>query len=122
MRSRYWPGRGTARPGRTTVEVVGYAATNLRFHAESRQDRFTGLFNKVLAQSSDLGAPPVLSPATKPDLLGGTYLGQGGPGELRGHPRPAGSSAAAQDRRTQQDLWKLSERRTGVSFPLRSAG
>lgn len=53
--------------------------------------------NKVLAQSAEMGALPILYAATCPSLVGGTYVGPDGIGEQRGHPEPVGSSAAARE-------------------------
>jgi NAD(P)-dependent dehydrogenase (short-subunit alcohol dehydrogenase family) len=103
-------------PVRSMAAHPGYAATNLQSHTESVQDRFMGVLNGVLAQSAEAGARPSLYAATVVDLPGGSFIGPGGPGELRGAPRPVGSSAASHDRRAQRELWDLSERLTGVSW------
>lgn len=105
---------------RSLAAHPGYASTNLQSHTESLQDRLMGVANMIIAQSAAMGALPVLCAATKPDLLGGTYLGPGGPGEMRGHPKPVGSSAASRDRRVQSGLWDLSEQLTDVRFELQS--
>lgn len=80
-----------------------------------------GVGNALFAQSADDGALPALYAATVPDLPGGSYIGPDGPGELRGHPRPVGSSGASHDRRVQRELWELSERMTGNRFPFPNA-
>jgi hypothetical protein len=64
-----------------------------------------------------MGALPTLYAATQ-DLPGGSYVGPDGIGEMRGHPTIAGRSKAAQDTATAAGLWTLSERLTGVSWPL----
>ena len=74
--------------------------------------------NRVLAQSDEMGALPILYAATFPGLAGGTYVGPDGPGEQRGYPRPVGSSAAARDQRVAARLWSVSEELTGVRFDL----
>ena len=101
---------------RSMAAHPGYAATNLQSHTESIQDRLMGLGNTVFAQSAEMGALPELCAAAVPDLPGGSYLGPGGPGETRGHPRPVGSSGASHDRDVQRSLWEASERLTGVTF------
>jgi hypothetical protein len=74
--------------------------------------------NRVIAQSDEMGALPTLYAATQPHLPGASYTGPGGYQEVRGHPRAAGRSVAAADTASAERLWELSERLTGVSFPL----
>jgi hypothetical protein len=69
-----------------------------------------------MAQSAEMGAPPTLYAATKPDVEGGTYVGPGGLFEQRGHPKPVLSSAAARDEKVAAKLWEVSEQLTGVKF------
>jgi NAD(P)-dependent dehydrogenase (short-subunit alcohol dehydrogenase family) len=103
---------------RSMAAHPGYSATNLQSHTESIQDRVMGLGNALFAQTATAGALPSLYAATVSDLPGGSYIGPDGPGELRGHPRPVGSSAASHDRRVQRELWELSERMTTTRFPF----
>jgi NAD(P)-dependent dehydrogenase (short-subunit alcohol dehydrogenase family) len=105
-------------PVRSMSAHPGYAATNLQSHTESIQGRILGLLNLVVAQSAEMGALPTLYAATVPDLPGASYLGPDGPGQVLGHPRPVGSSAASRNRRAQRELWELSEQLTGVRFEL----
>jgi NAD(P)-dependent dehydrogenase (short-subunit alcohol dehydrogenase family) len=96
----------------------GYSATHLQGHTGSRlQTAFMAVGNRLLAQSDSAGALPTLYVATA-DLPGGSYAGPDGVGEFRGHPVLVGRSKAAQDERTARGLWDLSERLTGVSWPL----
>jgi NAD(P)-dependent dehydrogenase (short-subunit alcohol dehydrogenase family) len=96
----------------------GYAATNLQSHTSNAVERlFMGLANRTVAQPDEMGALPTLYAATQP-LPSGSYTGPGGFMESRGHPAPAGRSAAARDMRDAERLWGLSERLTGVAFPL----
>ena len=101
---------------RSMAAHPGYSSTNLQSHTESIQDHAMGLLNRVVGQSAEMGALPTLSAATVPDLPGGSFLGPAGPGEIRGYPRPVGSSAASHDRATQAALWAASVRLTGVDF------
>jgi hypothetical protein len=73
--------------------------------------------NRIFAQSGEMGALPTLFAATQ-DIPGDTYIGPGGPGEMRGHPAIAGRSGAARDEQTARGLWELSERLTGTRFEL----
>ena len=102
---------------RSMAAHPGLSATNLQSHTESVQDVFLSVLNRVLAQSGEAGALPTLYAATVPDLPGGMYIGPGGPGEVRGNPRPVGSTAASHDRGVRRRLWTLSEELTGVEFP-----
>ena len=73
------------------------------------------VLNRVVAQSADAGALPTLHAATA-DLPGGTYIGPGGPGEMRGAPSVVGVSRAAADPEAQRRLWQVSGELTGVSY------
>ncbi|MGQ0479817.1 MAG: oxidoreductase [Pseudonocardia sp.] len=109
-------------PVRSMAAHPGYASTNLQSRTESIQDRLMGLGNLVFAQSAEMGALPTLFAATVPDLPGGSFIGPGGPGEMRGHPRPVGSSGASHDHEVQQRLWEESERLTGIRFEPATLG
>jgi NAD(P)-dependent dehydrogenase (short-subunit alcohol dehydrogenase family) len=99
----------------------GYAATNLQGHSEHRIfGPLMSIGNKVLAQSSAMGAEPTLYAATG-DVEGGAYVGPSGLGEQRGHPKRVGRSARAKDVDVARRLWEESERLTGVTYPLASS-
>jgi NAD(P)-dependent dehydrogenase (short-subunit alcohol dehydrogenase family) len=70
----------------------------------------------LLGQPPALGALPLLMAATA-DLPGGTYVGPGGPGEVRGMPRVVGTSALARDPDTARRMWEVAEEATGVHYP-----
>ncbi|HEX6390486.1 MAG TPA: oxidoreductase [Solirubrobacteraceae bacterium] len=99
---------------KATAAHPGYAATNLQFHTESIQDKLMWLGNKLIAQSSPMGALPTLYAATE-DIPGGSYVGPDGIGEQRGHPRLVGCSERARDEGDARRLWEISEELTGVS-------
>src|SRR4051812_34116937 len=86
----------------------GYSATNL-------QGRSLAVFNLLLAQSAAMGALPTLYAATM-DVPPAAYIGPGGPGEMRGHPKLVSASAAARDEATAARLWEISERLTGIAL------
>jgi hypothetical protein len=75
--------------------------------------------NRLLAQSAEMGALPVLHAATASGIEGGTYVGPDGLAEQRGHPKPVGSSREARDEAAARRLWGVSEQLTGVEFELR---
>ncbi len=106
---------------RSMAAHPGYAATNLQSRTESVQDTIMGFANRVVAQSAEAGALPTLYAATVPDLAGGTFVGPDGIGELRGHPRPVGSSAASHDRHVQGMLWERSTELTAVRVDIARA-
>jgi hypothetical protein len=70
----------------------------------------------LLGQSASEGALPLLMAATA-DLPGSTYVGPGGPGEVRGAPRVVGTSRLARDPDVARELWAVAERATGVLYP-----
>jgi NAD(P)-dependent dehydrogenase (short-subunit alcohol dehydrogenase family) len=91
----------------------GYAATNLQGHTES----FLDLIMKItrgFAQSSQMGALSEIYAATGPVEPGGYY----GPKRLRGYPRRVQANAKSRDPEVAARLWKLSEKLTGVKFPV----
>ncbi|MGI5128594.1 oxidoreductase [Pseudonocardia sp. CA-107938] len=99
---------------RSLAAHPGYAATNLQSHTESVLDSLMALGNRVFAQSAEDGALPALFAATVEDVPGGTFVGPGGPGEMRGAPRPVGAAAAAHDRAVAKQLFDGSAELTGV--------
>jgi len=74
--------------------------------------------NRLLGQSDAMGALPTLHAATSPHVTPGGYYGPGGPFGMRGYPVPAGCMPWARDREVARRLWRLSEERTGVAYPI----
>jgi NAD(P)-dependent dehydrogenase (short-subunit alcohol dehydrogenase family) len=101
----------------------GYASTNLQFAAPDRfyEKAYMWIGNRLFAQSADMGALPTLYAATVPDLPGGTYVGPGGPGEQRGHPKVVSAAGKAYDEAAWRRLWELSEELTGVNYEFAGA-
>ena len=106
---------------RSVAAHPGFAATEL-FANKTRAEgawlkrRVGRLVERLVAQSDAAGALPILYAATMSDVAGGEYFGPGGPGEVRGHPRRVGTSAAARDPALAALLWEESERLTGVRY------
>jgi NAD(P)-dependent dehydrogenase (short-subunit alcohol dehydrogenase family) len=99
----------------------GYAATKLQGHSKNVVDRLVmGFTNRVIAQSEEMGALPILYAATQ-DLPGASYTGPRGLQELRGHPAAAGRAVTACDSDVARRLWEVSEELTGVTFGLQVA-
>jgi NAD(P)-dependent dehydrogenase (short-subunit alcohol dehydrogenase family) len=71
---------------------------------------------RLMTQSADRGAWPILRAATDPTARGGEYYGPGGIGELKGPPKLVRANAEANDENAARLLWNESERLTGVTF------
>ena len=111
--------RAAGSPTKSLAAHPGYAATNLQFAAAPKIDRLAmAVGNRLFAQGDEMGALPTLYAATYPALAGGTYVGPGGVGEQRGHPKPVAPNRAARDEAVAGRLWQVSEDLTGVSFDL----
>jgi len=113
-------------PLRSVAAHPGYSATNLQvagpqMSGSSLNERFMVMLNKVVAQSSEMGAEPTLYAATTPDLLG-AFVGPSGPGEMRGHPQVVTSNSRAMDETTARRLWEVSEALTGVRYEFAAVG
>jgi NAD(P)-dependent dehydrogenase (short-subunit alcohol dehydrogenase family) len=90
---------GLNRGGRRMIGAIGVAATAL------------------IGQGVEQGAEPQLRAAVEPGLPGGSYVGPGGPFEVRGAPRVVRPPQPAQDTELAAGLWTLSEMVTAVRFP-----
>ncbi|MHA2363985.1 MAG: oxidoreductase [Candidatus Hodarchaeales archaeon] len=75
------------------------------------------LGNKLVAQSADMGALPMLMGAVS-EVEGGDYFGPRRFKENRGHPKKVKSSDRSHDKEVAQKLWEISEELTGVSYNL----
>ncbi|WOC12347.1 hypothetical protein MP11Mi_14320 [Gordonia sp. MP11Mi] len=101
---------------RSLAAHPGYASTNLQTRTDNAALDWAGrLGNKVIAQSAEAGAWPMLFAASQ-DLPGGSYVGPDKLNETRGHPALAGRTARASDLSVCAALWGLSEELTGVPF------
>jgi NAD(P)-dependent dehydrogenase (short-subunit alcohol dehydrogenase family) len=108
---------------RSLAAHPGYAATHLQTAGPARwYERLAGLIgNLLIAQSAEMGALPTLYAAVA-DLPSGTFVGPGGPGEIRGRPRVVSAAARAYDEPLARRLWELSERLTGVRYEFGAPG
>ncbi|MEU2338128.1 oxidoreductase [Streptomyces sp. NPDC013172] len=109
-------------PVRSVLAHPGYTSTNLQTSSPVGMVKL--LFGRLLlplAQSPDQGALPQLYAATAPEARGGELYGPGGMAELRGAPKQVQLAPRAADPETAARLWELSERLTGVRFPLPAA-
>jgi NAD(P)-dependent dehydrogenase (short-subunit alcohol dehydrogenase family) len=95
----------------------GYAATNLQGRTGNRlSDRLVMVANKVIAQSEEMGALPILFAATQ-ELPGASYVGPDRLTGRRGYPTLVGRTAEASDVDLAKKLWAASEELTGVTYP-----
>ena len=109
--------RSGASTTRSLLAHPGYAATNLQSNGPTGLMRsLMKVSNVVMAQSAEMGALCQLFAATAPEAEGGQYIGPGGLGEQRGHPKVVQPVKSAQDTELAQRLWELSEELTGVTF------
>jgi len=105
-------------PVRAVAAHPGFAATGL-VASGRRHPGVTSILDaaySLVAQSPAEGAQPLLMAATA-DLPGGTYVGPGGPRELRGAPRVVGTSKLARDPEAARRFWELAQDATGVVYP-----
>jgi NAD(P)-dependent dehydrogenase (short-subunit alcohol dehydrogenase family) len=106
----------TGSPVLATAAHPGLAATNLLSDGD-RFARFMDRITRPFAQTEEGGATPTVHAATA-DVPGGSYVGPGGLGELRGAPKLVGRSKNARDPEPARRLWMLSEQLTAVGFAL----
>ena len=113
--------RRLAAAGSGTVATAahpGFAHTELVRNSPEPIRTLNNLFGRVFAQSAAMGALPTLRAATDPTVEGGAYFGPRGFMEQRGTPKRVGSTKRSRDTDDQRRLWEVSERLTGVSFPV----
>jgi NAD(P)-dependent dehydrogenase (short-subunit alcohol dehydrogenase family) len=97
----------------TAAAHPGFVATNMT----GQTTGVGGVLTRLLAQSPEDGALPVLLAATG-DLPGDSFTGPERLMHMRGGAQPIGRSKQAGDPVLASRLWEASERMTGVSFPL----
>ncbi|MGW0247145.1 oxidoreductase [Nocardia goodfellowii] len=104
---------------RSVLAHPGYTATNLQTSAPVGMSKLIfGYLLAPLAQTPEHGSLPQLYAATAPDVAGGQFFGPSGTAELRGAPKRVQLARTATDPATGRRLWEVSERLTGVRFPL----
>ncbi len=115
------------RLGESGAEVIAVAAhpgasrTNLGHEnpgglLNTLMHRTRPVIEKVMTQSAEMGALPMLRAAADPAVVGGDYFGPDGMGQQKGHPVKVGTSKRAQDDATARRLWQVSESLTGVTY------
>ena len=114
--------RGAGLPVKALAAHPGFASTHLA--ANGQYGRSSGGIAsildaaiKVVSPNTPLeGAMPTLMAATG-DLPGGTYCGPGGLLEWGGRPVVVTSNKLSNDESAQRELWEISERATGITYP-----
>jgi NAD(P)-dependent dehydrogenase (short-subunit alcohol dehydrogenase family) len=117
----------------------GFARSELMARSQGATRRAAGPVlrhgARILGQSSDQGARPIVFAATakaalcvdprrllrrdagaEPDLTGTRFFGPRGPGELRGAPTAAVASALGRNRELARQLWEASVEATGIRY------
>jgi NAD(P)-dependent dehydrogenase (short-subunit alcohol dehydrogenase family) len=108
-------------PHGTTIAVTahpGVASTELMRNSPAIVRVTEPLIAPLMSQKAEMGALPTLRAATDPAVLGGQYYGPSRMGGTRGHPQVVTSSPESYDLAVQQRLWAVSEKLTGVKFPV----
>lgn len=109
--------RAAGSPIASLLAHPGYASTGIQSAAPKAMKALMVLGDKVLAQSAERGAVPILYAATAPGVQSGEYFGPSGPAEVRGrHPKRVRVSAKGRDPEDGQKLWTVSEQLTGVVY------
>jgi NAD(P)-dependent dehydrogenase (short-subunit alcohol dehydrogenase family) len=108
--------------GSSTKSVLahpGYSDTKLQTTGPTGvMKQALRLGNKLIAQSMEQGALPLLYAATAPDVDGGDYYGPDGFKEFRGHPTHVNVIREGRDPDVGRRLWEVSEELTGVRYEL----
>jgi NAD(P)-dependent dehydrogenase (short-subunit alcohol dehydrogenase family) len=99
----------------------GYADTDLQFRGpremgSSVRMGMMKVANKLLGQSADSGAQPMLCAATSDAVTGGEYVGPDGFMRMRGAPEFQESNAASKNETDAEQLWAVSEELTDVEY------
>ncbi len=113
--------RLAAREQPTTAALAahpGSSSTELTRNLPALFKPAVAVLGPLVFQNAAMGALPTLRAATDPDAEGGQYYGPDGLGEQRGHPKVVSSSAQSHDEELERRLWKVSEKLTGVTYPV----
>lgn len=102
------PGISSTNLTKTGVGISGNPLSGIAMHQLTR----------VISQSAEAGAQPLLMAATDPSLTGGEYIGPRSLGGTRGRPAQVSTSASAHNEALATTLWQASESATGVSFDV----
>jgi NAD(P)-dependent dehydrogenase (short-subunit alcohol dehydrogenase family) len=98
--------------GAATMAVAAHPGWSLT----GLQKGFMHTLSRIFGQSAAMGALPMLRAATAPEVQRNDYWGPGDLMEMRGYPKKAQRSPAAQDVAVAQRLWEVSEALTGFHY------
>ncbi len=76
--------------------------------------------NRLVAQSTEMGSLPILYAATAPEAVHRAYYGPRGFAGARGYPGRTYPNRKKISKDLQQELWQISEKMTGVQFPVKA--
>jgi len=113
--------RRLARHATKTIAVAAHPGGSFtqQFHHTPLLVRpLVNLIAPRVLNSPQMAALSPLRAATALDVRGGQYYGPNGFHNVRGHPEIAESSDLSHDDKAQQRLWEISEKLTGVHYPL----
>ena len=110
--------RAAGLPVRALAAHPGLTATGLMTSGQRAHPggRILDAGFALLGQPASMGALPLLMAATS-DLPGSTYVGPGGPGEVRGMPQVVGATKLARDPEAARRFWEAAQQATGVVYP-----
>ncbi len=111
----YSVGAVAAHPGFSATNLQGVAS---KMRGNSLEFHVSEFMNRIIAQSSDMGALPILFAATAPGLPNDSYVGPADKWQTRGYPTLVDRSGSAKDALQARRLWDWSEGITGVSYPF----
>ena len=95
----------------------GVSQTNLmRFIEDKFYFRFLKPLSSLILQSAAMGALPQIRAAADPDVKGGEFYGPDGFNEMKGSPIKVKSIPASYNTEDAKQLWKLSEKLTGITY------
>jgi NAD(P)-dependent dehydrogenase (short-subunit alcohol dehydrogenase family) len=101
----------------STVSVTcahpGWTNTDLQRHVPYQE-----FFNRLFAQTVEMGALPTLFAALGPNTAGGEFFGPSGFLEIRGYPKRTTSNPLSHDAAIAERLWNVSAQLTGVTFGI----
>lgn len=101
----------------------GYAGTALQakgavMEGSRLKASFYNFANRLVSQTAEMGALPVLYAATAADVGQGDFFGPGGTFRMKGWPAPDTPDKKRMSDRDAEKLWELSEKLTGTAFPI----
>lgn len=99
-----------AHPGGASTDVFRYSSAAFRLP--------NLVIARLLGRKPAMGALQTLRAATDPSAVGGEYYGPSGLFGIRGYPSRMRSSGGSYNRHRQERLWEVSERLTGVTYPV----